>query len=63
MIYHGQKIIGYFGSYFKNMAVKSGEHIGIGHLWISENIPNLSDHVTKKLPVTHVHNLVLKALN
>ncbi len=62
VIFHDSKPVCEFGDYFRNMAVKSGEHIEMGHLWISEITPDCSGNVTQPIPLTDVHDLVLKAL-
>ena len=55
--------IGAFDNAFKNIAVKSGHHTGIGCLWISEKTPFEPTDSPSPVPLTFLHDLTLQALS
>ena len=53
-----KKPIGLFNNYFRNIAIKSGHHQGIGSIWASANLP--FDKL--QIPLTALYPFTLEAL-
>ena len=57
----GGASLGSFDDYFTNIAIKSGHHSGMGHVWLSD--PELAaQYPNGEMPLTELHDLTVRLL-